>query len=216
MAGPQQRLNDAKIIVKVDTTQARKDIAGLQRERERQEERKTGKDKKRKDDKKAKEKTGIAVIPGRGILRKVIGAFVLVELGKIILDITAGTLKEFGENVKDIPILRDVVDQMAIKVQTDAKNIRKIQGVIGAVIGTTGDVASFARAQLLITGKTSLEDVAAIAKQQLSIRSVEAQLEAERTTIGRVAGAQAIAKLGIEATKRTLAILRNGAFQITK
>ena len=206
MAGKQQ-LKPAEIEVKIDTRAAEAALNDLKNRRQKGEgdsDDKKRKDDKRKDDKKSNEKRNIAVIPGTGVLRRIVGVFVQVKIAQFVAELGAAGATELGETLKAIPGMQATLDKTSGVLSQLSEKVELLGGIAGAGFGAAADAGAFARSQKLLTGSSNLADVRAIGKQQLSLRALDAQIEARKTVSGRVASKGVVVEIGANTAAKML------------
>lgn len=195
----ERRLQDAKIVVRVDTSQAERELEQLDNRRgrseERQEERRSRSDRKREGE--GRGRTNVAIIPGTGVLRTAIKTFIQIELVKLGLAVGAGAARE-----ADLPApFKKVTDILASQMEAASEAIQSLQSQLAAVLGTTGDIIDVARSQKLLTGSVDTAALGRVALDRANVRTVEAALEARRKTVGRAAAGATITDIAGQAVK---------------
>ena len=197
----EREIQDAKIVVRIDTEEAERQIADFERRRDGSASRRGDRD-ARDERRRGRERAGgdgtnVAVIPGTRILRRAVATFLQIELAKLGLAVGAGAIRD-----ADIPQpIKTVTDGLANRMEAMSEAIQSVQSQIAAILGTTGDVVDLARSQKLLRGEVDTGALAEFADTRATVRGAEAALEARRRTIGRTAAGAIVADIAGQGVK---------------
>lgn len=215
MAG-EQRLRDAKIKVRLDTSEALRQLGDLGKGRDgasvpggkppapgREDERKKREDEERRRDERRenrRSRTAGAAAAAGAVPRAVIGAAKTIA-SAAALSLVAETVPAMIDARLETlgnqdPIKRQVVslirDAIGIPLEKIGDVIRTIESALPVIAAFTGTSIDVARANAILGGGATSADILALATRQSRVRSAETSLQLERRRLGRGGAGQAV------------------------
>lgn len=210
------RLKDARIIVKLDTSQAERKAEGARRDRTKKDEREDARGKKDRQDRNKtearKRKEGrLAIIPGVGKevqrLWRVMRGLVAIR----VFEETTGQLGGFIEQAGKGKFVEEATDLIGDLLTKAASAITHLRTSLAAYLTLTGQVTDMARAQKIIEGEVDFPALYSFAERAHRATQFQAEAEARKSLVGRHAMGGVLAEFAEELKQKIYDHFKEGS-----